>query len=93
MVIKIDEIRTESIDFIHDALKEYILAIKDGMFTKDELVNPYNVIEQAGLDNDINEIIEDDNRIINSYIDNVLVSLETSLMNFKKFKEKNNKID
>lgn len=91
MVIKIDEIREESIDFIADALKEYILAIKGEMFTKDNLVNPYNVIAKAGLDDDIDEIIDDDSRIVNSYIDNVLVSLDDSLMNFKKFKEKGNK--
>lgn len=88
MVIKIDKINKDSIDIIENVLDEYIGAIRSQMFTKDLILNQHNVIENSGLNDDFEEIIKNENALVDSYIDNVLLSFKNSLDEFKQFKEK-----
>ena len=88
MVIKIDKVNKDSIDIIETVLDEYIEAIRSQMFTKDLLLNQHNVIENSGLNDDFEEIIKNENALVDSYIDNVLLSFKKSLDEFKQFKEK-----
>lgn len=88
MVIKIDKVNKDSIDIIETVLDEYIEAIRSQMFTKDSLLNQHNVIENSGLNDDFEEIIKNENALVDSYIDNVLLSFKKSLDEFKQFKEK-----
>ena len=88
MVIKIDKINKDSIDIIENILDEYIGAIRAQMFTKDLILNQHNVIENSGLNDDFEEIIKNENALVDSYIDNVLLSFKNSLDEFKQFKEK-----
>ena len=89
MVIKIDEVNIDGIDVIDSVLDEYINAIKSQIFTKGSLVNAHNVIENSGLTDDFNSVIQGQNDLINSYIDNVLISFKNSLKDFKEFKKGN----
>ena len=52
------------------------------------LLNQNNVIENSGLNDEIEEIISNENSLINSYVDNVLLSFNNSLVDFKNMKEK-----
>ena len=88
MVIKIDEIKDEGIDLIDGALNEYIEAIKNYIFNIDSLINAHNVIDNSGLGEEFNKIIEGENALINSYLDNVLISFRDSLAEFKRFKKR-----
>lgn len=88
MVIKIDDVNKDGISIIDNVLDEYVNAIKSQMFNKNSLVNSHNVIENSGLNDDFNKIIEGETALINSYIDNVLISFKKSLKDFKEFKEK-----
>ena len=88
MVIKIDDVNKDGISIIDNVLDEYVAAIKSQMFNKDSLVNAHNAIENSGLNDNFNKIIEEETALINSYIDNVLISFKKSLIDFKEFKER-----
>ena len=88
MVIKIDKINIDSIDIIESVLEEYIEAIRSQMFTKESILNQHNVIDNSGLTDDFLNVISNENALINSYIDNVLLSFNKTLEEFKQFKEK-----
>ncbi len=88
MVIKIDKINIDSIDVIENVLDEYIEAIRSQMFTKEAILNQHNVIDNSGLGDDFLNVINNENALINSYIDNVLLSFNKTLEEFKQFKEK-----
>lgn len=90
MVIKIDKINVDGIDIIEAVLEEYIDAIKEQMFTKESLLNQHNAIENSGLNEDFEDILKNENALINSYIDNVLLSFNKTLEDFKNMKEKRN---
>ena len=88
MIIKINDVNKDGIDVIDNVLDEYVDAIKSQMFNKDSLVNAHNVIENSGLSDDFDKIIDGETALINSYIDNVLISFKKSLKDFKEFKER-----
>jgi len=88
MVIKIDRINTDGIDVIEAILEEYIETIRGHIFTKDSLLNQHNIIEKTDLNDDLEEILDNEKALINSYIDNVLLSFNKSLEEFKNMKEK-----
>ena len=86
MVIKIDDIKEDSIDIIDSVLREYIDSIKTQMFTTRSLSNPNNILNTSGLYEEIDEIVVDQYELVNSYLENVLISLDKSLLDYKKFK-------
>lgn len=88
MVIRIDKIKPEGIDIIEAVLEEYIESIRNQMFTMDMIINQNNVIEETGLSDSISETVNNETALINSYIDNVLLSFNDSLEEFKRMKEK-----
>ena len=88
MVIRIDKIKPEGIDIIEAVLEEYIESIRNQMFTMDMIINQNNVIEETGLSDSISETVDNETALINSYIDNVLLSFNDSLEEFKRMKEK-----
>ena len=88
MIIKIDDINTDSVDVLDRVVREYIEAIRGEMFEIDNLSNNNNILENAELTEDFEKIIKKNNKLINSYIENVLVSLDTTLLDLKKFREK-----
>ena len=88
MVIKIDDIKKDSIDIIDSVLREYIDSIKTQMFTTRSLSNPNNILNTSGLYEEIDEIVVDQYELVNSYLENVLISLDKSLLDYKKFKNK-----
>ena len=88
MIIKIDDINTDSVDVLDRVVREYIEAIRGEMFEIDNLSNNNNILENAGLTEDFEKIIKKNNKLINSYIENVLVSFDTTLLDLKKFREK-----
>ena len=90
MVIKIDKINVDGIDIIEAVLEEYIDAIKEQMFTKESLLNQHNAIENSSSNEDFEDILKNENALINSYIDNVLLSFNKTLEDFKNMKEKRN---
>ena len=92
MIIRIDRLNENGVNIINNVLDEYINAIRSQMFTLDTLSNNYNVVENSGLKEEINSIINSENELINSYINNILVSFKESLLNYRDYKEerKNN---
>ena len=88
MIIKIDDINTDSVDVLDRVVREYIEAIRGEMFDIDKLSNNNNILENAELTEDFEKIIKKNNKLINSYIENVLVSFDTTLLDLKKFREK-----
>lgn len=88
MIIKIDDINTDSVDVLDRVVREYIEAIRGEMFDIDNLSNNNNILENAELTEDFEKIIKKNNKLINSYIENVLVSFDTTLLDLKKFREK-----
>lgn len=88
MIIKIDDINTDSVDVLDRVVREYIEAIRGEMFEIDNLSNNNNILENAELTEDFEKIIKKNNKLINSYIENVLVSFDTTLLDLKKFREK-----
>ena len=88
MIIKIDDINTDSVDVLDRVVREYIEAIRGEMFDIDTLSNNNNILENAELTEDFEKIIKKNNKLINSYIENVLVSFDTTLLDLKKFREK-----
>ena len=89
MIIKIDDVNTDSVDILDRVVREYMEAIQSEMFTIDNLSDNNNVIENAELKEEFEEIIRKNNKLVNSYIENVLVSFDTTLLDLKKFREKN----
>ena len=88
MIIKIDDINTDSVDVLDRVVREYIETIRGEMFEIDNLSNNNNILENAELTEDFEKIIKKNNKLINSYIENVLVSFDTTLLDLKKFREK-----
>ncbi len=88
MIIKIDDINKDSVDVLDRVVREYIEAIRGEMFEIDNLSNNNNILENAELTEDFEKIIKKNNKLINSYIENVLVSFDTTLLDLKKFREK-----
>ena len=88
MIIKIDDINTDSVGVLDRVVREYIEAIRGEMFDIDNLSNNNNILENAELTEDFEKIIKKNNKLINSYIENVLVSFDTTLLDLKKFREK-----
>lgn len=88
MVIKIDDINTDSIDVLDRVVREYVETIRSEMFEIDNLTNNNNVLENEDLTEDFDKIIKKNNKLINSYIENVLVSFDTTLLDLKKFRNK-----
>lgn len=88
MIIKIDDINTDIVDVLDRVVREYIEAIRGEMFEIDNLSNNNNILENAELTEDFEKIIKKNNKLINSYIENVLVSFDTTLLDLKKFREK-----
>ena len=88
MIIKIDDINTDSVGVLDRVVREYIEAIRGEMFEIDNLSNNNNILENAELTEDFEKIIKKNNKLINSYIENVLVSFDTTLLDLKKFREK-----
>ena len=88
MIIKIDDINTDSVDVLDRVVREYIEAIRGEMFEIDNLSNNNNILENAELTEDFEKKKKKNNKLINSYIENVLVSFDTTLLDLKKFREK-----
>ncbi len=88
MIIKIDDINKDSVDVLDRVVREYIEAIRGEMFEIDNLSNNNNILENAELTEDFEKIIKKNNKLINSYIENVLVSFDTTLLDLKLFREK-----
>ena len=82
MEIKINEIKENNTDEIISAIDKYVNKLKEEMIDTNKL----DIDNLEDIKEKVIELINDNNELVNSYIDNNLNNFKETLLEYKEYK-------
>lgn len=87
MAINIDKVNVNNIEMLDRVINEYVNVINNNLIRKNSLSNPHNVISNSGIEKELLGLISKEIESINSFTNNILLSFDNALLDYKKYVE------